>query len=101
MTDVDQDSRRVSFAAARSGSAARDPAMPLLYVSLYFKQQRQTHYELLNAVRLSGDWETWLEFFADAVAASATQAATSAKRLLELASDPFSALRACLASRSL
>jgi len=37
-------------------------------------------------VRLSGDWETWLEFFADAVVASATQAATSAKRLLELAS---------------
>ena len=60
---------------------------PLLYVSLHFKQQRQTYYELLNAVRLSGDWETWLEFFADAVVASATQAATSARRLLELASD--------------
>ena len=37
-------------------------------------------------MRLSGDWETWLEFFADAVLATATQAATSAKRLLELAS---------------
>lgn len=60
---------------------------PLLYLSLHFKQQRQTYYELLNAVRLSGDWETWLEFFADAVVASATQAATSAKRLLELASE--------------
>jgi Fic family protein len=60
---------------------------PLLYVSLHFKQERQTYYELLNAVRLSGDWETWMEFFADAVVASATQAATSAKRLLELASD--------------
>lgn len=59
---------------------------PLLYLSLHFKQHRQTYYELLNAVRLSGDWETWLEFFADAVVASATQAATSAKRLLELAS---------------
>lgn len=60
---------------------------PLLYLSLHFKQQRQTYYELLNAVRLSGDWETWLEFFADAVVASATQSATSAKRLLELASE--------------
>ncbi len=59
---------------------------PLLYLSLYFKEHRQTYYELLNAVRLSGDWETWLEFFADAVLASATQAASSAKRLLELAS---------------
>lgn len=59
---------------------------PLLYLSLHFKEHRQTYYDLLNAVRLSGDWETWLEFFADAVVASATQAATSARRLLELAS---------------
>ncbi len=58
---------------------------PLLYLSLHFKEHRQTYYELLNAVRLSGDWESWLEFFADAVASSATQAATSAKRMLELA----------------
>ena len=60
---------------------------PLLYLSLHFKEQRQTYYELLNAVRLSGDWETWLEFFAEAVVVSATQAATSAKRLLALASE--------------
>ncbi len=60
---------------------------PLLYLSLHFKEQRRTYYELLNAVRLSGDWETWLEFFADAVVAGATQAATSARRLLALASD--------------
>ncbi len=59
---------------------------PLLYLSLHFKEHRQTYDELLNAVRLSGDWETWLEFFADAVRDSATQAAASAKRLLELAS---------------
>jgi len=59
---------------------------PLLYLSLYFKEHRQTYYELLNAVRLSGDWESWLAYFADAVVASATQAATSAKRLLELVS---------------
>ena len=59
---------------------------PLLYLSLHFKAHRQTYYELLNGVRLSGEWETWLEFFADAVVASATQAATSARRLLELAS---------------
>ena len=59
---------------------------PLLYLSLHFKAHRQTYYELLNGVRLSGEWETWLEFFADAVVAGATQAATSARRMLELAS---------------
>jgi Fic family protein len=58
---------------------------PMLYLSLHFKEHRQTYYELLNAVRLAGDWESWLEFFADAVLTSATQAATSARRLLELA----------------
>jgi len=58
---------------------------PLLYLSLHFKEHRQTYYDLLNAVRLSGDWEAWMAFFADAVLASATQAAASAKRLLELA----------------
>jgi Fic family protein len=59
---------------------------PMLYLSLHFKEHRQTYYELLNAVRLTGDWEAWLEFFADAVLDSATQAAESAKRLLALAS---------------
>jgi Fic family protein len=57
---------------------------PMLYSSLHFKEHRQTYYELLNAVRLTGDWEAWLEFFADAVLASAAQAAASAKRLLQL-----------------
>lgn len=57
---------------------------PLLYVSLYFKEHRRTYYELLNRVRETGDWETWLEFFANALSTSATQAAGSAKRLLEL-----------------
>jgi Fic family protein len=57
---------------------------PLLYVSLYFKEHRRTYYELLNRVRETGDWEMWLEFFANALSTSATQAAGSAGRLLEL-----------------
>ena len=38
-------------------------------------------------MRIDGDWETWLEFFADAVEIGATQAATSARRLLDLAAE--------------
>lgn len=57
---------------------------PLLYLSLYFKTHRQTYYELLDAVRRTGDWESWLEFFADAVVDSATQARDSATRILAL-----------------
>jgi len=36
---------------------------PILYLSLYFKTNRQKYYELLDRVRSHGDWETWLEFF--------------------------------------
>jgi Fic family protein len=46
---------------------------PLLYLSYYFKLHRQYYYELLNDVRMNGDWEKWLDFFADAVIASARQ----------------------------
>jgi Fic family protein len=58
---------------------------PLLYLSLYFKEQRQTYYELLNGVRTSGDWETWLEFFLEAVKTTASQATDAADRLQKLA----------------
>jgi hypothetical protein len=46
---------------------------PLLYPSLFFKTHRALYYELLNEVRLNGDWERWLDFFAEGVQASATQ----------------------------
>ena len=60
---------------------------PMLYLSLYFKTHRQRYYELLNIVRLTGDWESWIEFFADAVVDTATQAVDTAQRLLQLASE--------------
>ena len=40
---------------------------PLLYLSLYFKQHRSGYYDLLNDVRRSGDWESWLAFFIEGV----------------------------------
>ncbi len=40
---------------------------PMLYLSLYFKQYRNEYYELLNNVRLTGDWEAWLTFFLEGV----------------------------------
>lgn len=58
---------------------------PMLYLSLYFKTHRQYYYELLNNVRLSGDWEAWLDFFAEAVTATASQAVDTAMRLVALA----------------
>ena len=60
---------------------------PMLYLSLYFKTHRDRYYQLLNNVRLAGDWESWLAFFADAVIETATQAVDTAKQLMRLASD--------------
>jgi Fic family protein len=60
---------------------------PMLYLSLYFKTHRQYYYELLNNVRLTGDWEAWLDFFAEAVMVTATQAVETAQQLLDLSND--------------
>lgn len=58
---------------------------PLLYLSLYFKQNRQQYYDLLQSVRLTGDWEAWLRFFLTGVEDTANQAAQTAKALMNLA----------------
>ena len=57
---------------------------PLLYLSLYLKQHRQRYYELLGEVRRTGDWETWLLFFLDGVAETASEAVSTAERLQTL-----------------
>ena len=54
---------------------------PLLYISLFLKQHRDTYYERLQAVRVNGDWEGWLAFFLEAVVAVATEAASTAQRI--------------------
>lgn len=57
---------------------------PILYLSLHFKEHRQLYYDLLQDVRLKGDWERWCEFFLDGVTETATQAAEDAKKIIEL-----------------
>ena len=57
---------------------------PLLYLSLFFKQHRQTYYQLLDGVRQTGDWEAWLDFFLQGVAETAEGAESTAQRLLQM-----------------
>jgi Fic family protein len=47
---------------------------PLMYLSGYLKQHQREYYRLLSAVRSDGDWESWVSFFLEAVAAAATEA---------------------------
>ena len=57
---------------------------PILYLSLYFKEHRQLYYEMLQDVRLRGNWESWCEFFLDGVTETATKATSDAKKIINL-----------------
>jgi Fic family protein len=47
---------------------------PFLYVSLFFKQQRDLYYDKLSEPRTSGDWEAWINFFLEGVTETARDA---------------------------
>lgn len=47
---------------------------PILYLSLFLKQNRYTYYNLLQEVRIHGNWEVWLEFFLEGLYYSCRQA---------------------------
>ena len=47
---------------------------PLLYLSGYLKQHQAEYYRRLSAIRTDGDWEGWIAFFLEGVAAAATEA---------------------------
>jgi Fic family protein len=57
---------------------------PLLYLSLYFKQNRDAYYAHLDAVRREGDWEGWLVYFLTGVRETAEGAVSTAQRLVAL-----------------
>lgn len=57
---------------------------PLLYLSLYFKTNRQQYYDHLQSVRITGDWESWVEFFLTGVIETAEQATETAQNILNL-----------------
>src|SRR6267143_3618508 len=57
---------------------------PLLYLSLFFKRHRAEYYRLLNAVRIEGDWESWVSFFLEGVSTIADEAVDTARDLFIL-----------------
>lgn len=59
-------------------------AQPLLYLSLYFKANRDRYYDLLQSVRLEGGWESWLEFFLEGVLETSEQAVATAQQIQRL-----------------
>jgi Fic family protein len=57
---------------------------PLLYLSLYLKQNRAEYYGWLERVRTEGDWEGWIAFFVEGVIQTAGGAVSTAQRLVAL-----------------
>lgn len=57
---------------------------PLLYLSTYLKSRRAEYYDRLMAIRENGDWEGWIKFFLRGVAATAAEAAKSARAIVQL-----------------
>jgi len=57
---------------------------PLLYLSLYFKTNRDRYYHLLQRVRTHGAWEEWLAFFLEGTEITARSAAEAAMQILTL-----------------
>jgi Fic family protein len=70
----------ITFLLCAAG-VLRDPA---LYLSLYLKRNRQRYYELLQEVRMTGNWEAWVEFFLSGVEETANGAVDTARQIVAL-----------------
>lgn len=57
---------------------------PLLYLSYFFKLNRQEYYDRLNMVRDRGDYEQWISFFLKGVIWTSQSALETIKNLLEI-----------------
>jgi len=60
---------------------------PVLYLSLYFKNNRQEYYDQLSRVRQTGDWEAWVIFFLEGVLETSIQVAETAQNADKLFSE--------------
>lgn len=70
-----------------------DLKQPLLYLSLFLKEHRQTYYRLLDTVRTEGDWEQWIDFFLEGIEQTATTAFITAQKLVQLFDEDTKAIK--------
>ncbi|VWL85625.1 Fic family protein [Oceanivirga miroungae] len=57
---------------------------PVLYLSYYFKKNRDRYYELLNNVRFKGEFENWIKFFITGICEISKDAIYSIQRIANL-----------------
>jgi Fic family protein len=57
---------------------------PLLYLSLYLKQNRDDYYDHLQRIRTEGAWEVWLRFFLEGVVEVAESTTATTGHLVQM-----------------
>jgi len=62
-------------------------AKPLLYLSLYLKQNQQEYYDRLSMVRKNGDYEQWVNFFLKGLIQTAQSGMETIKNILTLQNE--------------
>jgi Fic family protein len=67
---------------------------PLLVVSPWFEQRRHRYQDALLELSCDGNWNTWITFFAEGVAASATESQRKVENLVALQADLRSRVQA-------
>ena len=70
----------ITFYLCQRGILAR----PLLYLSIYLKQHREEYYNLLQEIRIEGDWESWLKFFLRGIIEVSKEALANAREIIAL-----------------
>jgi Fic family protein len=60
---------------------------PLLVVSPWFERRRDQYQAALLELSFDGDWDAWIAFFAEGVAASASESQSKVERLVELQAE--------------
>ena len=57
---------------------------PLLYLSLFFKENRSQYYDLLQKTRTDGELEAWMRFYLEGIARVSREAREAARKILDL-----------------
>lgn len=63
--------------------------LPFLYLSAYFESTRPEYYARLLGITERGEWEEWLLYFLDGVAAQSEDAIDRIQRIDSLLSIPL------------
>ena len=66
---------------------------PVLYLSYFFKKNRNRYYELLNNIRIKGEFEEWIKFFIDGICEISEDAITSIQKIIELKKKDMEKIR--------